>query len=375
MKNVVVLGSTGSIGKAALDVISRHPGKLSVYGIAGSRHKNLLIKQVMKYRPRFVVFSGENTGKNRIEKTECLYGEESLEFLATLPETDIVVMAISGLAGLRCTLKSLEQGKTVALATKEIVVCAGHLLSGKKGKILPVDSEHNAIFQILDRENSGVSDITLTASGGPFLNYKGDLGKVSAKQVLSHPVWKMGKRISVDSATMMNKGLELIEAFYLFGVSKENINVVLHPQAVVHGFVRFCDGFVKAVLSIPDMRYSINYCLNYPERTDCGMSELDISRIKDLSFYSVKSGMFPCFDLAKEALKKGGSYLTALNAADDEAVRMFLEGSISFDRIPVLVEKVLGKHREVCVDTPDDILALDCQIREQVRATADLFFR
>jgi 1-deoxy-D-xylulose-5-phosphate reductoisomerase len=374
MKNVVVFGSTGSIGRATLDVIEKNPGKFSVYGISACKQEGLLIRQIKKYRPKFAVFTEKNSEKSRVKtkKAKYLYGEDGLEFLATLPEVDIVVMAISGLAGLKCTLKALEAGKIVALATKEIIVCAGHLLTDKKGKILPVDSEHNAIFQILNRENSGVSSIILTASGGPFLNYKGDIKKVSPEQVLKHPVWKMGKRISVDSATMMNKGLEIIEAFYLFGVKKESIKVVLHPQAIVHGFVKFCDGFVKAVCSIPDMRYSINYCLNFPLRADCGLPGLDVSKMRNLSFYDVRAGMFPCFDLAKEALKKAGSYLTVLNAADEESVKIFLEGLISFDKIPILIEKMLAKHKRVSVDTPDDILSLDFQIREKIRIEAGL---
>ncbi|HPP66762.1 MAG TPA: 1-deoxy-D-xylulose-5-phosphate reductoisomerase [bacterium] len=371
MKNVVIAGSTGSIGKAALDVISRYQDKFSLYGIAGNTQQNLLIKQIKKYKPRFAVFSVGNTNKTRIDQTTCFYGEENLEFFASVPDVDIIIMAISGLAGLSCVLKALDAGKTVALATKEIIVCAGHLLSGKKGKILPIDSEHNAIFQILDSENSKISRIVLTASGGPLLNYKGNLKNVTVKQVLKHPVWKMGKRITVDSATMMNKGLEIIEAFYLFGIEKERIDVVLHPQAVVHGFVQFCDGFVKAVLSLPDMRYSINYCLNYPIRSDCGLPEPCISQIGKLSFYPCKKGMFPCLDLAKEALKKGGSYLTALNAADEEAVKMFFEGGIGFDKIPVLIERVLGKHTGLCVDTPGDIFLVDAEIKKQIRAMAD----
>ncbi|MGC8805552.1 MAG: 1-deoxy-D-xylulose-5-phosphate reductoisomerase, partial [Candidatus Ratteibacteria bacterium] len=300
MKNVVIFGSTGSIGRATLDVIESHPERFRVLGLVAHTQKGLLIKQIQKFKVRYVVFNCSDEKLPEIKGTECFYGQEGLDFLATHPETDIVVMAISGLGGLTSTLKALDAGKIVALATKEIVVCAGHLLGGRKGKILPVDSEHNAIFQILDREKSSISGIVLTASGGPFLNYKGDLSRVTVKQVLNHPVWKMGQRITVDSATLMNKGFELIEAFYLFGIKKENINVVLHPQAIVHGFVKFCDGFVKAVLSIPDMKYSINYCLNYPERIYAGLPELDIQQLETLTFQKVKPGMFQCFDLAME---------------------------------------------------------------------------
>ncbi|MCM8805792.1 MAG: 1-deoxy-D-xylulose-5-phosphate reductoisomerase [Candidatus Omnitrophica bacterium] len=368
MKKVAVFGSTGSIGRATLDIISRCREKFSVFGLVANKQKDLLNEQIHTFEPGFAVFVDEQ-GKDGVKKgkTTYLYGKQHLEFLATHPEVDIVVMAISGLGGLNCTIKALEAGKTVALASKEIIVCAGHLLKDKKGKILPVDSEHNAIFQILDREKNSVTEIMLTASGGPFLNYKGDLSDVTVNQVLNHPVWKMGKRITVDSATMMNKGFEVIEAFYLFGIEKENIRVLLHPQAIVHGFVRFCDGFVKAVCSIPDMRYSINYCLNYPERIDAGLPELDISSVKNLTFEELKQGLFPCFDLAREALKKDISYLTVLNAADEEAVGMFLDGRIKFDSIPVIIEKALERHHPVYLGNVSDILTLDQQVRDEIR--------
>ncbi|HOK80772.1 MAG TPA: 1-deoxy-D-xylulose-5-phosphate reductoisomerase [bacterium] len=368
MKNVVIFGSTGSIGRATLDVIEFHSERFRVLGLAAHTQKDLLIKQIQKFGPRYVIFTSHNEKLPEIKGTVYLYKQEGLEFLATHPETDIVVMGIPGLAGLVSTLKALDTGKTIALATKEIVVCAGHLLGGKKGRILPVDSEHNAIFQIIDREKSSVSGIVLTASGGPFLNYNGDLSRVTVKQVLNHPVWKMGRRITVDSATLMNKGFELIEAFYLFGISKENISVVLHPQAIVHGFVKFSDGFVKAVLSIPDMRYSINYCLNYPERIYAGLPELDIQQMGTLTFQRVEPGMFQCFDLAMEALKLGGSYLTVLNAADEEAVRLFLEGQINFKDIPALIELAMEKHKPVSLENSDDILTLDKQVKKQVMA-------
>ncbi|MCM8814607.1 MAG: 1-deoxy-D-xylulose-5-phosphate reductoisomerase, partial [Candidatus Omnitrophica bacterium] len=266
---------------------------------------------------------------------------------------------------------ALDAGKTIALATKELIVCAGHLLSRKRKKILPVDSEHNAIFQLLeDKRISEVKRIILTASGGPFLSYKKNLSDVSVAEVLNHPVWKMGKRITVDSATMMNKGFEIIEAFYLFNIKPENISVVLHPQAIIHGFVEFCDGFVKAVLSKPDMKYSINFCLNYPERISAGLDELDISAVQALTFEAIETGRFPCFDLARHALKMGGSYLTVLNAADEEAIELFLKGLIKFDSIQVIVEKSLESHQAVVLDTIEDILQLDKQVRKQVKRIA-----
>lgn len=369
MKNVVVFGSTGSIGRAALDIISSCPERFSVFGLVANRQKELLIEQIQRFSPAFAIFNDGNGLKPEyIGNTKCFYDKEALEFLATHPDVDIIVMAISGLAGLIPTLNALDAGKTIALATKEIVVCAGHLLSDKKGKILPVDSEHNAIFQILERHNkSEVNKIILTASGGPFLSYKGNLSDVTISQVLNHPVWKMGKRITVDSATMMNKGLEIIEAHYLFNIEKEKIDVVLHPQAIIHGLAVFLDGFITAILSNPDMRYSINYCLNYPERLYTGLPEQEISDFPALTFEEIKKGRFPCFDIARDALRMGGSYLTVLNAADEESVGLFLEGLIKFDRIPIFIEKALANHKPVLLKSAEDILFLDSQVKEQVR--------
>ncbi len=373
-KNIAIFGSTGFIGQACLDVVSFFSEKFTVFGLVANKQKELFLQQIKKFQPRFAVFSDEEyrSEKNSGE-TIFLYGKEGLEFLAQHNDVDIVVMAISGLAGLKPTFKALEAGKTVALATKEIMVCAGHLLGEKKRKILPVDSEHNAIFQILNAEKKHVKKIILTASGGPFLSYSGDISNAKIDEVLNHPVWKMGRRISVDSATMMNKGLEVIEAYYLFDVEKENLDVVIHPQAIIHGLVAFQDGFVKAVLSNPDMRYSLSYCLSFPERFYSGLPEFDIRKLGTLTFDEIKKGKFPCFDLAKEALDKGGSYLTALNAADDECVNLFLEGRIKFGSIPLLVEKVLDKHNSIDLKNVDDVLHLDMEIRQQVRIFAEKF--
>lgn len=370
MKKVVILGSTGSIGKATLDVISKHPERFSVFGLAANTQKDLLLKQVEKFKPAFAVLvQSSQPYLERIGRTRFLYGQQGLEFLSTHTETDIIVMAISGLAGLSSTIKALEAGKTVALASKEVVVCAGHLLSEGKGKILPVDSEHNAIFQLLEgQKKTECVKIILTASGGPFFSYKGDLSKVTVDQVLKHPVWKMGRRITVDSATMMNKGLEIIEASYLFNIKGENIDVVLHPQAIVHGFLMFRDGFMKAVFSHPDMRYSINYCLNYPHRISAGLPELDISEVHNLTFEEIQKGRFPCFDLARQALKMETSYLTVLNSSDEEAVNLFLGGFITFDCIPWIVEEALQRHKPIKVTTYQDILEIDREVKQQVKS-------
>lgn len=369
MKKVVILGSTGYIGRATLDVISRQSEKFTIFGLAANTQKDLLIKQVRKFNPSFAVLT-ENCSSQfeDTETTKFLYGQQGLEFISTHSETDIVVMAISGLAGLSPTLKALDAGKTVALATKEVIVCAGHLLFGKRGKILPIDSEHNAIFQLLENQTkTEYTKIILTASGGPFFSYKGDLSNVTVEQVLNHPVWKMGKRITVDSATMMNKGLEVIEASYLFNIESRNINVVLHPQAIVHGFLMFRDGFTKAIFSLPDMKYAINYCLNYPERVSVKLPELDISEVHNLTFEEIKKGRFPCFDLAKQALEMEASYPVVLNAADEEAVNLFLNGFITFDSIPYIIEKTLQSHKPVKVNSVEDVLEIDRKVKQQVR--------
>ncbi|MCM8759661.1 MAG: 1-deoxy-D-xylulose-5-phosphate reductoisomerase [Candidatus Omnitrophica bacterium] len=369
MKKVVILGSTGYIGRAALDVISRQSEKFSVFGLAANTQKDLLMRQVKKFNPSFAVLSEKcDLEAENIGRTKFLYGERGLEFISTHPETDIVVMAISGLAGLSATFKALEVGKIVALASKEVVVCAGHMLSDKKGKILPIDSEHNAIFQLMeDLKKTEYTKIILTASGGPFLSFKGDLSKVTVDQVLNHPVWKMGKRITVDSATMMNKGLEIIEASYLFNIESKKIDVVLHPQAIVHGFLMLCDGFTKAIFSLPDMKYSINYCLNYPERVSVKLPELDISQVHNLTFEEIKEGRFPCLDLARQALEMGTSYLVVLNAADEEAVNLFLNGIITFDLIPQIVKMALDTHKPVKVNSIEDIFEIDRKVKQLVR--------
>ncbi|MCX7705205.1 MAG: 1-deoxy-D-xylulose-5-phosphate reductoisomerase [bacterium] len=369
MKKVVVLGSTGYIGRATLDVISCQSEKFTVLGLAANTQKDLLLKQVKEFNPSFAVLTEKSYLRTEnIKKTKFLYGQDELEILATHPEADIVVMAISGLAGLKATLKALDAGKTVALASKEVIVCAGHMICGRKGKILPIDSEHNAIFQLLEKQRrKECTKIILTASGGPFLKYRGDLSMVSVEQVLNHPVWKMGKRITVDSATMMNKGLEIIEASYLFKVRSEKIDVVLHPQAVVHGFLMFHDGFMKAILSLPDMRYAINYCLNYPDRVPLKLPQLDISEVHNLTFERIQKGRFPCLDLARKALESETSYLVALNAADEEAVNLFLNGSIRFDFIPCIIEEALHTHKPVDVNSAEDVLDVDRRVKQQVR--------
>ena len=367
MKNVVIFGSTGSIGTSTLDVISLQKKDLKVFGLVANLQKEILKKQIEKFSPAYVILPEKDKQLPVLfPHTKFLFGYESMEEIAVMPEVDIIVMAIPGLVGLKSTLKALESNKKVALATKEIIVSAGTLLKKHLHNILPVDSEHNAIFQIISKEKTYIKQILLTASGGPLLKYKGKNENITLQQILKHPVWKMGKKVTVDSATLMNKGLEIIEASFLFGVQPEQIDVLIHPQAAIHGLVLFTDGFMKAVLSIPDMKYSINYCLNYSKRKNIGLKFLDLSEIGSLTFLKPDINRFPCLTLAKQALKKGGSFLPVLDTADQEVVKLFLCGKICFSDIPAIIEKILGKHKPVKIDTIDDIYMIEKWTKQQI---------
>jgi 1-deoxy-D-xylulose-5-phosphate reductoisomerase len=367
MKNIALFGSTGYIGRSVLDVIARQPDEFRAYAlVAGSQHQKFK-QQIEWFKPEYAALPIEVPEfRKQFPEVRFFHNEEGYEQIASLPAVDLVVMAIPGLAGLRATMHALECGKMVALATKEIIVSGGPLIKKHLKQILPLDSEHNAIFQILRSENSCIEQIILTASGGPFIDSPEDLSNVSLEQVLKHPVWKMGRKITVDSATLMNKGLELIEACRLFGLEKNQVSVVMHPEAIVHGFVLFTDGFLKGVLSLPDMRYSIAYCLNYPQRQSVGLPLLHPVEMK-LTFRPLDERRFPCVALARNALESGDSYPVVLNAADDEAVKFFLDGKINFGRIPVLVEQALNLHSPVPIRTIDDVFEVDRSTRIIVR--------
>lgn len=368
-RGIVILGSTGSIGRQALDIIKEFPEKFLVRGLAARRNWELLLEQTMRFQPAAVALH-EREDAMRLKaslppgaKTEVLWGREGLLQLVRLPEAEIVLSAVTGAAGIEPTVAAIEAGKDVALANKETLVAAGEVvmrLVREKGvRLLPVDSEHSAIWQCLDGRK-GVARIILTASGGPFRDFsREELARVSRDQALKHPTWRMGPKITIDSATLMNKGLEVIEAHWLFGLSYDNIRVLVHPQSIVHGLVEFADGNVLACLSLPDMRLPILYALSYPERLVTRLPRLDLARQRQLTFEEPDMERFPALKLAYAAGRTGGTMPAVLNAANEVAVAAFLDGLISFAQIPVVVEKVMVRHRVVERPELPEILAAD----------------
>jgi len=367
IKQVAVLGSTGSIGRQTLEVISALPHRFNVIGLAAGKNFNLLAEQIKQFQPRFV-----HSEDKKFRPTDAEYEFLSLEEMASHPEVDIVVMATSGKWGLKPTLAAVRAGKRIALANKESLVMAGELITREaklKAQIMPVDSEHSAIWQCLEGETQKATQLILTASGGPFLHYSpAQLAKVTPEQALKHPSWKMGKKVTIDSATLMNKGLEVIEAHWLFDMPFDNIRVLVHPQSIVHSMVEFEDGSVKAQLSYPDMRLPIQYALTYPERLENPqLPKLDWQSIKKLTFEPPDHDSFPCLKLAIEAGKKGGTYPAVLCAADEAAVELFLSRRIKFTDIARLVGQAVEEHQAVSHPTLEEILAADRWAREKVK--------
>lgn len=350
VENVVILGSTGTIGRLSVEVIDSLRDRLKIIGLAANQNIELLRSQIAELSPRQAVVLNEERciQLSGSADTEITCGSEPLVNLASNPEVDILVVAMTGTAALDAVLAALRAGKRVALATKEILVSFGKFiqqaLQEGNGELLPIDSEHNALHQCLDgRDPSTIRRLILTASGGPFRDrdYKG----ATPKEVLAHPTWEMGERITVDSATLMNKGFEVIEAHFLFGVEPERIEVLVHPQSIVHSLVEFTDGSVLAQLSVPDMRLPIEYALLYPERGPRIVSQLDLAEVGSLEFEKPDLGRFPCLGFAYEVLKKGGTAPAVLQAADEEAVNQFLAGRLQFERIPELIKGALEVHR------------------------------
>ena len=380
-KLLTVLGSTGSIGKSTLDVVARHPDKYQIFALTANQQDELLFEQCSLFKPRFAVMLNEQASKRLSSrlvsaglKTEVLSGVEGLEQVSAAPEVDAVMAAIVGAAGLRPTLAAAHAGKRILLANKETLVMAGRIFMDavhKSGsELLPIDSEHNAIFQALpdqycgDMATSGVSKILLTASGGPFRNTPlAELKHVTPDQACAHPNWSMGRKISVDSATMMNKGLEVIEAHWLFNAHADSIQVVVHPQSVIHSMVQYVDGSVMAQLGNPDMRTPIAYGLAYPKRIDAGVAPLDLFKIAHLDFVAPDFERFPCLALAYRALRAGGTAPALMNAANEVAVEAFLGKRIAFLDIPRLIGNVLDKLPYVTVNVLDDVLEADDQAR------------
>ncbi len=380
---LTVLGSTGSIGVSTLDIVARHPGKFRIFALSAYRQTEKLAAQCLAFRPRFAVVADAVHAADlgsRLQgcPTEILYGAQALDDIASADETDGVMCAIVGAAGLSSALAAAKAGKTIYLANKETLVVAGSLFMEtarrNNAKVLPVDSEHNAIYQVLpagytgNLERHGIRSIILTASGGPFLDTDlADFAHITPQQAVKHPNWSMGRKISVDSATMMNKGLELIEAHWLFDCPPDKLEAVIHPQSVIHSMVRYLDGSVLAQLGTPDMRTPIAYCLGLPERIESGVSELDFATLSSLTFRRPDTVRFPCLKLAYEAMCEGGSAPCTLNAANEEAVSAFLSGKIRFTDIAATVAHCLAQNRSNACGSLADLLAQDTQTRISVR--------
>ena len=371
---VAVLGSTGSIGQQALDVIRRSDGRFQVAALAAGRNCDELARQVAEFRPRYV-FAEKSSAA--LEHAATLAGASfvSMDEMALAQETDVVLVGTAGAAGLTPTLRALEVGRPVAIANKEVLVMAGHLvrramLAGG-GELRPVDSEHSAIWQCLwGEESHGIRRILLTASGGAFRDLdQSQLAAVTAEQALNHPTWKMGAKITVDSASLMNKGMETIEAMWLFGVPMEKVEVVLHRESIVHSLVEFSDGSVKAQLGVPDMRLPIQLALAYPDRMPVPPAPaLDLGAIGTLHFGTPDTSRFPCLRLAMDAGLRGGTFPAAMAAADEVAVERFLNHEVGFLDIPAIIESVLEKHVSTADPDLETVLAADAEARLQARA-------
>ena len=368
VKRLAVLGSTGSIGQQTLDVVRALPDKFQIIGLVARDNIELLLKQIKEFKPSFACCTAK---KSQLGNTGCKL--LSPEEIASHPEVDTVVLATSGKSGLSPALAAVKAGKNIALANKEPLVMAGEIITTEAklhaARILPVDSEHSAIWQCLNNENQEPTSLIITASGGPFLHHSSaQLEEVTVEQALKHPSWQMGKKVTIDSATLMNKGLEVIEAHWLFNVPLDNIRVIIHPQSIVHSMVEFSDGSIKAQLSYPDMRLPIQYALSYPERlSNPGLPRLDWNRISNLTFEQPDSAAFPCLKLAIEAGKKGGTCPAVLCAADEIAVDLFLSKHIKFIDIAKLVEQTLEQHHVIASPTIEEIMAADAWAREKTR--------
>ena len=368
MKNITILGATGSIGLNTLDVVSRHPDQFSVFAVSANSDWKSLIQICKDHQPSFAVLSEEASAEKLravvSPGVQVLCGEDSLDEIAAHPNTDFVMAAIVGGAGMSSTFSAAKAGKRIMLANKESLILGGNLLMGlvknSGAEIIPVDSEHSAIFQCLKGGSDGLSKIQLTASGGPFLKTSFEnLKSATPEQACNHPNWKMGKKISVDSATMMNKGLEIIEASFLFGLSASQIEVVIHPQSIVHSFVYFDDGSVLSQLGLPDMRSAIAYALSHPGRIKSGVKTLDLTQQESLEFHQPDLKKYKCLELAYLALEQGKSAPGTLNAANEVAVNAFLKNKIGFLDIPEVVEKTLQEVSCQNLDTLESVVEND----------------
>lgn len=379
MKNIIILGSTGSIGTQVIDVVREHPERFKVVGLAARKSWEKLVRQAREFQVGAIALLDEEAAFRAQEelkdtKVVVLSGRKGIESLAWWGESvDMVVSSMVGMAGLVPTLRAIEHGRTVALANKEALVVGGSVVMKAvlehKVKLLPIDSEHSAIFQCINGSNLGsVTRVILTASGGPFRDWPSErLAAATAKEALKHPTWDMGAKITIDSATLMNKGFEVIEAHHLFGLSFDQIDVWVHPQSIVHSFVEFCDGSTLAQIGPPDMRTPISYAMAYPDRIGPQWSKLSLEAMKGLSFEEPRRKDFPCLDMAFEAGRTGGSLPAALNAANEVAVELFLRGLLGFMEIPKILEQVISQHSLIADPSLDDLLAVDEWARSRAR--------
>lgn len=375
MKKISILGSTGSIGRQALDVVDRFSEEIQVVALAAAKNTGLLTEQAKKYRPSLVAISDESRYtelKNALAGLPCevMAGSEAVTAAAAINDADMTLAAISGVAGLAPVVAAIEAGKDLALANKESLVAGGELvmrLVKERGiRLLPVDSEHSAIFQCLEQEKQAVESLLLTASGGPLRNFsQKEMASVTPQLAQKHPTWDMSPKINVDCATLMNKGLEVIEAHFLFATPYEKINVVIHPESIIHSLVQYADGALLAHLGPHDMRIPIQYALTYPARRGNTLERIDLAAIGSLHFEAPDFERFPCLRLAYEAGKAGGSYTVVLNAVNEELVWAFLRERVGFDKIGETIEKVLNIHCPMPCSELDEIMAVDRWARQK----------
>lgn len=379
-KRIAILGSTGSIGRSTLNVVETYPDRFEVIALAAGSNIDLAYKQARRWEPRILSVASESDAaalraklkSDGLSKPEVVHGSAGTVKVATHSDVDFVVSAIVGVAGLEATYEAVKAEKTIGLANKECLVAAGELITAaarRTGKpLLPIDSEHNAVHQCLrGGRMHEVERIWLTASGGPFLNTpKSEFPCITVQQALNHPTWKMGKRITIDSATLMNKGFEVIEACRLFGVPSRQVEVIVHPQSTIHSFVEFIDGSILAQFSVTDMRLPILYALTYPDRIASDL-RFPVMNLRQLDFHPPDMGKFPCLRLAYEAVEAGGALPVALNSADEIAVAAFLDGLIAFDEIPRLIESVLAATKAGNLESINDVLEADRTARQVAR--------
>jgi 1-deoxy-D-xylulose-5-phosphate reductoisomerase len=378
MRNIIILGSTGSIGCSSLQVLSNFPERYRAAYLIAHRNIDLLYRQISEFKPKGAVVIDSGAAdelRSRINgTTEILSGLDGVEEIVGRDDTDTMISSLVGYAGLRPTIRAIEAGKTIALANKETLVVAGALimmLAHKHGvSIIPVDSEHSAILQCLAGEDrDSVAKIILTASGGPFLRRtKEELKTVTIAEALDHPNWRMGNKITIDSATLMNKGLEVIEAHHLFDLPPEKIEVIIHPQSIIHSMVEFIDGSVKAQLGVPDMKIPIQYALTYPDRSISSYERVNFTKLGSMEFIEPDTAVFPCLRLATEALREGGTAPAVLNAANEIAVNAFLKGAIIFTGIPELIERALQDHKTDTNLSLESIERADFETRVKVES-------